>query len=246
MGQLYRLDFASGKSYIGITEKTAKGRFRGHAYSARNGSQLLVHRAWRKYGAPKLVVLAVLHNCELRAAEGRAVRVFMTYGSTGYNMTPGGDFHCSMSPEVRAMHSERMSGENNPCKRADVKAKLAAAMLGKTFSAERKAKISVALAGRKHSQNHILARVNSRAVNQVMKGKSYPSMARDQVGSANTFFGRKHSVEARNKISTANIGNKKASGKRSAASRKKMSDAHKGVPWSIKRRRAFSLLFLDA
>ncbi len=113
-GQLYRLDFASGKSYIGVTKKTAQERYASHAKATKEGLNCAVNRAWRKYGAPSLVLLAIIERQDLLAAEQRAVRVFGTYGKHGYNMTPGGDFNPSTLSSVREKISSTKRGCLNP------------------------------------------------------------------------------------------------------------------------------------
>jgi hypothetical protein len=54
---LYKLDFASGKSYVGVTS-----------------SPLPVHRAWAKYGKPKVAVLAIVQRKDLPDVEQAQVR----------------------------------------------------------------------------------------------------------------------------------------------------------------------------
>ena len=85
MGALYRLDFPNGKSYVGITAKTAAQRFSAHAYSAqKRGAPTALGRAIRKYGAEaiKVVALAISNNWEyLQLIERNAIRVFDTFGA---------------------------------------------------------------------------------------------------------------------------------------------------------------------
>lgn len=90
-GILYKLDFASGKSYIGVTTRKLEKRIRCHQYDASKGSVLLAHRAWRKYGEPTVVILAVVENHMLMDAEMRAIVAFGTMKPNGYNLTPGGN-----------------------------------------------------------------------------------------------------------------------------------------------------------
>lgn len=79
MGELYRLDFCNGKSYIGITTQSAKRRFLAHNKAAAGErSTCAVHEAWRKHGAPNLTVLAILENADLSSTEIRAIAAFGT------------------------------------------------------------------------------------------------------------------------------------------------------------------------
>ena len=109
MGFLYKLDFASGKSYIGVSRVSAEKRFCGHERSVREGADLLVSRVWRKHGAPKLSVLAVVANSDLLRTEQRAVSVFNTMMPHGYNMTPGGEVAPTSVPEIAETSSNALS-----------------------------------------------------------------------------------------------------------------------------------------
>lgn len=91
MGLLYKLDFPNGKSYIGITSKTAQERFCQHS---RNSAVSVVGAAIRKYKKEK-VALTILAECEswdnLCHLEIAAIRDFKTKQPSGYNFTDGGD-----------------------------------------------------------------------------------------------------------------------------------------------------------
>lgn len=102
MGTLYKLDFANGKSYVGITTKSLKTRIKHHAADAANGSQYAVHKAWRKHGEPVMTVLAVVEDRDLAETEIRAIKEFNTLVPNGYNMTPGGEDSPMLVPEIKA------------------------------------------------------------------------------------------------------------------------------------------------
>lgn len=121
MVSLYKLVFKSGKFYIGMAKDTSR-RFRSHRRAAMNGSDLLVYRAWRKYGEPKLQVLAVVEDHMRIATEQKAVAVLGSFGSHGYNMTPG--------------------GEISPTSIKLIAGKVSKALLGKAKSSEHRANIS--------------------------------------------------------------------------------------------------------
>lgn len=94
MGALYRLDFPSGKSYVGITMGSVESRFKKHVIDSTKGKPWAVQRALRRYGAEavKVVTLAVSDSWEyLQLVEKNAIRVFGTFGKGGYNMTAGGE-----------------------------------------------------------------------------------------------------------------------------------------------------------
>ena len=115
-GQLYKLDFSSGKSYIGITHRCSEDRYQPHVLCAIKRGKGAVYQAWRKYGAPRLTVLAIIERYLLRETEARAVRVFGTLSPSGYNMTPGGDFNPMTLPEI----ARRAAASNTGKKRPDV------------------------------------------------------------------------------------------------------------------------------
>lgn len=137
MGELYRLNFAGGKSYVGITKFTAKARYAGHERGALRGSMGLVACAWRKHGAPRLTVLAVLKEKDLLSAEQRAIKIFDTLAPNGYNVTPGGDAPPMSVPAVAA----KLIGRPRP---DWVRKAISAKHQGKKLSAEHRAKLSAA------------------------------------------------------------------------------------------------------
>jgi len=154
MGTLYKLDFANGKSYIGITTKSMNTRFKHHAADVNRGSEYAVHNAWRKYGEPKLLVLAVVEDKDLAETEIRAIKAFNTLTPNGYNMTPG--------------------GENSPMLVPEIKAKL----VGIKRSDETKAKLSAAKKG-SMSDSHIKLLKGIHAGNSYRLGKPRPDMRGD-------------------------------------------------------------------
>jgi len=114
MHTLYKLDFASGKSYIGQTTRTMNKRMQAHAGAARNGSQLAVHCAWRKYGKPIITVIAELSSQdELHIAEIEAIKNMKTLSPDGYNVGYGGETAPSKNPEVAAKISAKGKGRKH-------------------------------------------------------------------------------------------------------------------------------------
>lgn len=93
MGCLYRLEFPSGKSYIGVTLKTAALRLKQHVTDARRGDRL-IGQAIRKYGAENCRVVTLVISDDfayLKEMEKRAIAAFGTFRPGGYNSTMGGD-----------------------------------------------------------------------------------------------------------------------------------------------------------
>jgi hypothetical protein len=175
MGELYRLDFASGKSYIGVAFTTALRRYTAHARQARRGNQQLVYRAWRKHGAPKLVVLAALPHAELWRAEQCAIAAFGTFAPGGYNMTADGSSPPIVTPEVGR--------------------KISAALTGRKLSDKHRKNVAAAVLGRKHTAE---ARVN---MSRAQKGKTFSKKHRAKLAAAK--LGTTRPVEIRMKMSAS-------------------------------------------
>ena len=111
MYKVYKLTFSSGKSYIGQTSRKMITRITQHRQSARTGSLLAVHCAWRMYGEPVVEVLAEADSQEaLHAAEIEAISRFKTMVPFGYNLSIGGDTAPSKNAEVAAKISQKAIG----------------------------------------------------------------------------------------------------------------------------------------
>ena len=120
---LYKLVFASGKAYIGQTSRNMNKRMTQHRWTAKKGSQLPVHCAWRKYGEPEISVVAEFDTQdELHAAEKAAIIALGTLTPQGYNVSYGGDTAPSKNPEVAAKISRMAIGR----KYSDVSARIEA------------------------------------------------------------------------------------------------------------------------
>lgn len=108
---LYKLVFASGKAYIGQTTRTMNKRITQHKWTAKKGSQLPVHCAWRKYGDPEISVIAEFDTQdELHAAEKAAIIALGTLSPQGYNVAYGGETAPSKNPEVAAKIGAKQLG----------------------------------------------------------------------------------------------------------------------------------------
>lgn len=133
MGLIYKLDFASGKSYIGLTTRTLMQRLAQHRIDMNSkGRGFLVHAAWLKHGEPIVSVIAEAEGEELRQAERDAIRQLNTISPNGYNLCVGGDLP-EWSEETRKKMGDAHRGKP---KSAEHRAKIAAANKGKTFTAE--------------------------------------------------------------------------------------------------------------
>lgn len=115
-GKLYKLTFCNGKSYIGQTVRTMKKRMTQHRYTAKGGSLLAVHCAWRKHGEPTVEVIGEYEDQDdLHAAEIAAIRDMNTRIPNGYNLSYGGETAPSRAPEVASKIGLKSRGrKQNP------------------------------------------------------------------------------------------------------------------------------------
>ena len=118
---LYKYHFPelTSKVYIGQTIDP-KRRKSEHINDAKNGSELAVHRAMRKYGIEN-AVFEVISTCLKEEyadeVEIALIKQYDSFGENGYNMTPGGGgtgIGKSPSEETLKKMSAAQSGENHP------------------------------------------------------------------------------------------------------------------------------------
>lgn len=148
---------ATKKSYIGITTKGYRNRWKRHVQDAASGSQTALHRAIRKHGENgfQLAVLMKPESIErLKQAEVWTIEHLKTMAPNGYNLTRGGDgviggiFPESWYAAVRAAAERRRGVKRLP----EVIAKMSAAQRGRkrpTISEETRKRMSEAQKGRK-------------------------------------------------------------------------------------------------
>jgi group I intron endonuclease len=116
----------SGKRYVGQSHKGMAARWREHVAEARSGSDRLLCRAIRKYGADAFRH-ELLAQCDTQAgahaSERRWIAQRGTMAPAGYNATAGGEgvvpadhvrekWRASWTAERRAQHSERTREQN--------------------------------------------------------------------------------------------------------------------------------------
>lgn len=99
---VYKMTFPNGKSYIGMTQKTAEDRFCEHVRAAHRGSGYAVHRALRKHGndSALLSTLVIAETEYCKDMEVLAIKEFGTKSPQGYNMTSGGDGFTGLSDDA--------------------------------------------------------------------------------------------------------------------------------------------------
>lgn len=111
IGDLYKLDFVGGKSYIGASTYTAEKRYNIHKKAVLRGSPIPVHEAWRNLGDPKLTILKRgVSEEKLWSLEIKAIVQHGTLLPYGYNAQPGRVFPPGMlgkqqSKKTRKKHS---------------------------------------------------------------------------------------------------------------------------------------------
>lgn len=156
MGIVYQLDFANGKSYIGITRQPLKARISQHRGLAKRGEQTLLYNAWRAHGAPTVGILAVVDDDILHAAEVKLIKEHATLYPNGLNSTEGGE----VSPMLSSLVVSKIVAKKVGYRHSDeTKAKLKSARAENLhiirrsgpLSDETKAKMSESQKGRKHS-----------------------------------------------------------------------------------------------
>lgn len=136
----------NSKAYIGLTMQGLRGRFKGHAKNARDGSDVFLHRAMRKHGIENFLIEELAECYSLKEAqicERAQIAQHGTYQPGGYNVTIGGEgaFGMKMTPE----QIEKTRQAN----------------IGRKHSEESKLKRSVAMSGRKQTEEHKSKRIKA-------------------------------------------------------------------------------------
>lgn len=121
MACVYRISSPTGKSYIGATRKSAKGRYREHVRSANRGSCNKIHRAIRKYGPENMkvetLVIGDIDYCfEL---EQKAIKGFGTLAPSGYNLTSGGQGITGLADHVIRARAQSLKNTLAPLEKRE-------------------------------------------------------------------------------------------------------------------------------
>lgn len=144
----------TNKSYIGLTMQGVKGRFKGHLKNSRDGSDVFLHRAIRKYGAINFTIESIVECYSLKEAqtcERAQIAKLGTYAPDGYNVTIGGEgaIGMKMTPEqiekIRKANLGRKHSEETKMKMR------LASRKGKHLTEEHKRNIAIANTGYKHT-----------------------------------------------------------------------------------------------
>jgi group I intron endonuclease len=134
----------NGKQYVGITAGPVTRRWASHLYHTRRGSNLLFHRAIRKYGAHVFALECVATTDSYSSLCVFEIAFIDALGSRspgGYNATDGGEgalgYHHTEAGKAKlaALHT-------NPS--AERRAQISSIWLGRKRSFETRAKMSEA------------------------------------------------------------------------------------------------------
>lgn len=175
---LYKLTFASGKSYVGLTTEGIATRLAGHRKAAfKKNSKLAVHNAWRKHGEPEVELLWFGDLELIRELEVDAIIYFGCRVPGGYNISSGGEVAPSKSPEARA----KISANNGM----------------------RKPGVAAARSGEHHHMKTPEQRARAR-VQQTLNNNMNSAAAHKK--SSESHKGKKHDEETKRKMSVSRAG----------------------------------------
>lgn len=176
MGCLYQITFPNGKSYIGITRKTAEQRFATHRYQSKGKRAYAICEAFRAHGADNAVVttLVIGDYDFLATLEPAAIAAFGTKAPYGYNMTDGGEVPVGLTADSLA----KIGAGHTPGKprhttahSAESRAMMSTLKKGKPLSSTHRANISRALVGNSYSKGRVLSPQHKAAISTANTGK---------------------------------------------------------------------------
>ena len=202
IGTLYRLKFADGKSYVGACLCTASRRYHRHKRLAIDGDTAPVHEAWRRLGAPALVILATdISEDALWGAERNAIKNHTTRIPHGYNATSG-----SSRPPGHFGKKGAMTGRKHT---AAARLKMSQSSigkpgtnLGKKFSQEHRERIRQAMIGKRHTIE-ALAKMSAAHRGSVHSQETKEKIRLGNIGRISPMKGRKHSESTKAKMRDA-------------------------------------------
>ncbi len=237
IGDLYRLLFADGKSYIGARLGSAKGRYLAHKRAARKGSISRVHVAWRKLGDPILIILKKdLEEKKLWKAEKKAIAKYNTVTPNGYNGHKGSDSPPGMFGKPGAFLGKHFTEEH--------KKNIGEAQIGKKLTDETKEKLRQAHLGKpsplkgKKINRTLEQKEQNRLAHLGFKHteKTKQKMSVNRSGEKNAFYGKKHTQASISKMiqSRTGVPSPLKGKKHNQDHRKKNSQAHIGKPSPMK------------
>lgn len=215
---VYKIEHvATGRGYIGITNRGVAYRWARHKESVKKGSQTAIYRAMRKYGIEAFSIRPIVEcvdAVEAKTCERALIAAHGTYAHSGggFNLTIGGDGNAGWRPssatkakigavhrgkvpsaELRALWSSQRKGKKKPPVTDETRKKIGDAHRGKKLSAEQRAKISAAGIGRTISPESIKKATASRAKTIADRGYGNSPETRARISAGKT--GKKMSPE---------------------------------------------------
>lgn len=204
IGTLYRLEFADGKSYIGACLCTASRRYHRHKRLALSGDTAPVHDAWRRLGAPQLIILhSSITESIIWREEKKTIRLNDTVVPNGYNAHNGSDKPPGHLGKPGGMLGRKHTDAARQKMRQSSLGK-PGTNLGKQFSPEHKERIRQANLGKKHSAQSI-ERMSAAHRGAVCSDEHKEKIRQALIGRPSPMRGRKHSDETKAKMRRAQL-----------------------------------------
>lgn len=147
------------KRYVGITSLTLHQRRYYHYHAAKYNSQLLFHRALRKYKPEDWlweIKLITQNDAEAKDCEKMLIEKYQTHYINGYNMTLGGDglLGYKHTEETKLKISKANMGNKYSLGHKhtqETRLKMGQSQIGRKHSKETKIKMSKSMTGLKRS-----------------------------------------------------------------------------------------------
>jgi group I intron endonuclease len=214
MGCIYKItNLVNNKLYIGLSTYTAEIRFKGHLDSIfKYESQLLIHKAIRKYGKEnfKVETICKCNKIEsLKVLEKYYIKKYHTFIGdplcNGYNMTIGGrglfGYHHTEETKQKIREKRKLQVITEETKRKiGQKSKGNKYMLGRHHSEEAKKKISESHKGHPGWNKGISCSEEvKKKLSKYFKGRKLDEQWKNRISRANK--GKKRTEEQKQKIS---------------------------------------------
>ncbi len=193
----------NNKCYIGYTSKTIQERFEEHCNNDCKRGRSIIASAIKKYSKENFEVKLLDESDDINEIKNKEMFYIKFYNSQkdGYNITPGGDgwgagedsvnFGIKRSDDIKSKISKSLTGhETLP----ETKKKLSDAFKGKSY--EEIMKDSSEIEKRKKEASERFKKDNP-----LYKQENKDKISKSQTGEGNSFYGRTHSLETREKIS---------------------------------------------
>lgn len=190
---LYKLTFANGKSYIGITSCSLERRLSLHRSHAKREKRGILQRAIRKYGPFGFTSEIIERSDDWKSLcnlEKTAIVLFNTLVPNGYNLTMGGEGTSGF--KMRSDQIKR-SLQNRRCTKGralrpvgwkhseEARRKISEAGKGRIFSEERKSKIGNIHRGNKYNLGKVCPVETRNKISKTQKGRIFSQETREKM-----------------------------------------------------------------